>query len=69
MHINTKELKLEIADSLSVSPKELSVKIGSGSLKYRILVQSRTVNIWENEELIAEVLPGFQANSAVMGMA
>jgi len=65
----TRSVKLQIARKLNVAPTEISVRNGSGSLKYFILVQSSTVNIWENQDKIAEILPGFVASSAVFGRA
>lgn len=66
---STKQIKREVAEALGVMPSVLSVQFGSGSLKNRILVQSNEVNLWDNQDVIAEVLPGFEANSAVMGVA
>lgn len=65
----TKQIKREIAEILGVSKAALTVRIGSGSLKNRILVQSNEVNIWEEQDVIAEVLPGFEASSSVIGLA
>lgn len=66
---NIKTIKREIAEILGVSKSAISVRLGSGSLKHRILVQSNEVNIWKEQDVIAEVLPGFEASSAVMGLA
>ena len=69
MQSELKTIKRELVETLGIESSEISVRMGSGAMRGSILVQSNVINIWDNQDVISEVLPGFHASSAVLGIA
>jgi len=47
---------------------KVSVRKGTGALSPYTLIQSREINLWENEAKIKSLFPTFSASSAVFGI-
>lgn len=63
--MTTKAIKQTISQALGVQPKDLSVRVGGDTLSRYVLIQSRTVNLWEAADTLAEVFPSYNASSCV----